>query len=70
MLVITAQRFRSQDRNRQDAMERLLALLRQAAVAPVRRRPTRPSFGQRQQRMEEKGRRSETKRMRRGPPKD
>src|SRR4030081_1423668 len=42
-LVITAQRHRTQERNRQDARERLIALLREAAVPPVPRRPTRPT---------------------------
>src|SRR5512139_1088618 len=39
VLVITAQRFRTQERNRQDALERLVALIREAAVAPKPRRP-------------------------------
>ncbi|MGA7428468.1 MAG: alternative ribosome rescue aminoacyl-tRNA hydrolase ArfB, partial [Rhodoplanes sp.] len=40
VLVITAQRFRTQERNREDAIERLVALIRQAAVRPIPRRPT------------------------------
>src|ERR1041384_2166930 len=44
-LVITAQRHRTQERNRQDARERLLELIRQAAVRPLPRRPTRPTKG-------------------------
>src|ERR1700722_2989247 len=47
VLVITAQRFRSQERNREDAREALLALIRRAAVPPVPRRPTRPTLGDR-----------------------
>ena len=43
VLVITAQRFRTQERNRQDALDRLVALIREAAVPPVPRRPTRPT---------------------------
>src|SRR5499425_2530136 len=43
VLVITAQRHRTQERNRQDARERLIELIRQAAVPPVPRRPTRPT---------------------------
>ena len=42
VLVLTAQRFRTQERNRQDALERLLALIREAAVPPVARRPPGP----------------------------
>src|ERR1700733_7518922 len=43
VLVITAQRHRTQGRNRQDALDRLLDLIRKAAVAPVKRRPTKPT---------------------------
>src|SRR5271154_4881081 len=45
VMVIKAQRFRSQERNREDALERLFALIREAAVAPITRRPTRPTKG-------------------------
>ena len=64
VLVITAQRFRSQQRNREDALERLLQLLREAAHRAPTRRPTRPSFGERQRRLEAKGRRASLKRLR------
>jgi ribosome-associated protein len=64
MLVITAQRFRSQERNRQDALDRLLELIRRAANPPPPRRPTRPSAGVREQRLADKARRSRTKRQR------
>ena len=43
VLVITAQRYRTQERNRQDALDRLVALLRRAAMPPTPRRPTRPT---------------------------
>src|ERR1700760_5003541 len=43
VLVITAQRHRTQERNRQDALDRLIELLREAAIAPTPRRPTRPT---------------------------
>ena len=66
VIVLTANRFRSQERNRQDALDRLLALIRAAAERPVRRRPTRPSFGERQRRLEDKGRRASLKRTRSG----
>src|SRR4051794_18095899 len=48
VLVITAQRHRTQERNRQDALDRLVELIQTAAVAPRRRVPTRPTAGSRQ----------------------
>lgn len=68
--MITANRFRSQERNRQDALDRLLALIRAAAERPVERRPTRASFGERQRRLEAKGRRAALKRTRSVPPEE
>lgn len=68
VLVITAQRHRTQERNRQDARERLLALLRQAAVPPVPRRPTKPTLGAKRRRLEAKSRRSSLKSLRAGRP--
>jgi len=65
-VVITAQRHRTQDRNRAEALENLLALLRRAAVAPVRRVPTRPTLSSKRERLDTKARRSQTKRGR-GP---
>ena len=64
VLVITAQRFRSQERNRLDALARLVALIRRATAPPVPRRPTRPSAAARQRRLNEKARRSRLKRER------
>jgi ribosome-associated protein len=61
ILVITAQRFRTQERNRADALERLLDLVRAAAVAPTPRRPTKPTFASRKRRLEGKRRRSTVK---------
>ena len=68
VLVLTAQRFRTQDRNRQDAVDRLVALVRQAAEPPVPRRPTRPTLGSKQRRLESKSRRGLTKTLRRDRP--
>ena len=45
VVVISADRFRSQERNRQDALERLITLIREAAMLPRCRRPTKPSRG-------------------------
>lgn len=67
VLVITAQRFRSQERNRADALERLVALLRRAATPPKHRRPTRPSAASREERLAAKARRSRLKLQRAAP---
>jgi ribosome-associated protein len=68
VLVITAQRFRSQERNREDAVERLVELIRQATERPKPRRPTRPTLASKKRRLEEKGRRSDIKKGRSGKP--
>ena len=69
VLVVTARRTRSQERNRQDALARLVELVRRAAVAPVPRRPTKPTAAGRRRRLEAKTRRSAIKRLR-GQPTD
>ena len=68
VLVLTAQRFRSQERNREDALERLIGLIRRAATPPRPRRPTRPSAAARQRRLTAKARRSRLKRERASAP--
>jgi ribosome-associated protein len=68
VLVIVAQRHRTQARNREDALERLIELIRQAAVAPVKRRPTKPTKASRERRIEGKKRQSSIKRLRRAKP--
>jgi ribosome-associated protein len=70
VIVITAEGYRSQLRNREDALERLLELIRRAAVPPVPRRPTRPTLGSKKRRLDSKSRRSATKRHRSGPTDD
>ena len=65
VLIIHAQRFRTQERNRQDAFDRLVTLIRKASERPKVRRKTRPSIKSKQRRLEEKRHRSGTKRMRR-----
>lgn len=67
VLVLTAQRFRSQDRNRQDARDRLLAMIEQACIRPVRRRPTKPTYGSQLRRLEGKGKRAGIKAGRQAP---
>lgn len=70
VLVITAQRHRTQERNREDALARLLDLVRQAAAPPPPpRRPTRPTAGSRRRRLEAKTRRGAVKALR-GPEPD
>ena len=64
ILVIHARRFRSQEQNRSDAIDRLVELIRQAAVKPKSRRKTKPSPASRQRRLDVKHKRSEIKRHR------
>ncbi|MBI9085027.1 MAG: aminoacyl-tRNA hydrolase [Desulfobacterales bacterium] len=61
VIVIKAQSERSQERNREDALERLQDLIRGATVTVSKRRPTRPTHASRQKRMQQKLRRSRTK---------
>ena len=68
VLVLTAQRFRSQDQNRRDAISRLAALVREAAHPPRPRKPTRPTRASRARRLESKRRRGEIKRGRSSRP--
>ena len=68
VIVIFAQRFSSQPRNREDARERLAALLLKAQEAPRPRRPTRPTLASKTRRLEAKGRRSVVKALRKSGP--
>jgi ribosome-associated protein len=70
VIVITARRFRSQERNREDARDRLVTLIRRAVEPPKPRRKTRPSAGQREERLSAKARRASVKRQRRVAPGD
>ncbi|MDX1709058.1 MAG: alternative ribosome rescue aminoacyl-tRNA hydrolase ArfB [Desulfobacterales bacterium] len=65
ILVIKANRFRSQEKNRKDAIARLVELLRQALVRPKPRRKTRPSRAAKERRLAAKKERSDLKRLRR-----
>jgi ribosome-associated protein len=67
VIVITAARFSSQDRNRADARERLIEQIQRAAVRPVVRKRTKPTYASRLQRLDGKSRRGEIK-SRRGKP--
>jgi ribosome-associated protein len=64
VIVITAQRHRTQERNREDALGRLVDLIRQATERPKPRRPTRPTLASKKRRLETKGKRSQVKRIR------
>ncbi len=64
ILILDARRFRTQEQNRRDAMDRLVELLRQAAQPQKRRTATRPSSASKGRRLESKRRRSITKRAR------
>ncbi len=66
ILVIDARRFRTQERNRQDALQRLAHWIQRAAKVPKPRRKTRPSTAAKKRRLDEKRRRGKTKRLR-GP---
>ena len=61
VIVIHGQRFRTQERNRADVVDRLLDLLREAMVRPIPRRATKPTFGSKQRRLEGKKRRGDVK---------
>ncbi len=65
ILIIEARRYRSQDRNRQDAIDRLITLIRRASEKPRQRRRTKPSPAARQKRLTAKRQRGEIKRRRR-----
>ena len=66
VLIIDARRFRTQGRNREDATDRLVTLIRKAAQRPIIRRKTRPTLASKIRRLESKRRSAESKRIR-GP---
>ena len=67
VLVITARRYRSQLMNREDARDRLVALIRRAATPQRPRRPTRTPVGSKKERLHDKSHRAEVKRERQPP---
>ncbi|MBI1260674.1 MAG: aminoacyl-tRNA hydrolase [Rhizobiales bacterium] len=67
VIVITANRFRTQEANRKDALDRLVGLIADAAVTPKYRVPTRPSLGAKRRRVETKVKRGASKRLRARP---
>jgi ribosome-associated protein len=64
IVIIKAQRFRTQEKNRTDAAQRLSALIRSACQEPKRRKATRPTLASKKRRLEGKTRRGQTKRLR------
>lgn len=64
VLILSAERYRSQRRNRDDALQRLLALIRAACEVETPRRPTRPTLASKKRRLDSKQRRGETKKLR------
>jgi ribosome-associated protein len=70
ILIIEARRFRTQERNRQDALERLIALIKKATERPKKRRKTTPSQAAKHRRLDAKRRRSRLKQQRRFDPRN
>jgi ribosome-associated protein len=68
VLIITAQRHRSQDHNRKDALERLVDMIRLAAIRPTLRKPTTPTRSSRHKRLQVKKLRGTVKKLRRERP--
>jgi ribosome-associated protein len=67
ILIIDARQYRTQDQNRQDALRRLVELIRQATHQPKVRKKTQPTLASKQRRVQQKRQRSEIKRLRRSP---
>ena len=63
-LIVTAQRFRSREQNRRDALQRIAALIRRATIVPRKRRRTKPSSAERKRRLDDKRKRGERKKLR------
>jgi len=70
VIVITAARFRSQERNREDALARLVELLQRAAARPRPRRATRPTRAAKERRLKSKTERGSIKKLRQRPPRE
>ncbi len=66
-LVMSSQRFRDQGRNVADCLEKLRTMLAEVAIAPRRRKPTKPTRGSRERRLKDKRARSRQKQQRRSP---
>jgi ribosome-associated protein len=64
VLILSAERYRSQRRNRDDALERLIELIREACEVDTPRHPTRPTLASKKRRLDSKQRRGEIKKLR------
>ena len=64
VLIITAESHRSQERNRQDAKDRLIEIIRKASIVPKKRRPTKPTYSSKLKRMDKKSQRGAIKKTR------
>ena len=69
-LILTAQRFRSREQNRRDALDRVTKLVQRACLVPKKRRRTKPSAASRRKRLEDKKKRGQVKKLRGRPPVD
>lgn len=67
VILLSARRFRNRERNRRDALDRLIELIRRAAVTPKKRKPTKPTKASKQRRLEAKSRRAGVKKGRAKP---
>ena len=67
ILVIEAKQYRTQERNREDAISRLIELMRKSAAKPKKRTKTKPTLASKEKRLRSKKARGETKRLRRSP---
>jgi ribosome-associated protein len=70
ILLIEAKRYRTQEQNRADAIQRLTVLIQKSLVAPKKRYPTRPTITSKNERIQSKKRRGETKKLRRDFPEE
>ncbi|MCU0838405.1 MAG: aminoacyl-tRNA hydrolase [Rhodospirillales bacterium] len=66
LVIITAQQYRTRERNRRDALDRLIQLIAAATVSPARRHPTKPTIASRERRLAAKRSRSDRKHWRAG----
>ncbi len=64
VIVIKAQKFRSQEKNKEDAIQRLAEMIRAAGIKRKKRRPTKPTKASRQRRLEKKSKTAQTKKLR------
>lgn len=67
VIVLKVQEHRTQEQNRAEALERLRQLLQRALIVPKRRRPTKPTYGSQQKRLERKAKRGQAKAWRKRP---